>query len=69
MESVRLLEQFIADSHHRMNFDDPDYHSFDEDDEQNWNPNGNRFVILAFLMLWRRNGGRELNGVGRICER
>ncbi len=42
VETIRLLEEFIADSQHRGNFDDPDYHSFDEDDDQNWAQNGNQ---------------------------
>jgi hypothetical protein len=39
-ETVRLLEEFISDSQHRLALDDPDYHSFDEEEDMHWNQNG-----------------------------
>jgi len=39
-ETVRLLEEFISDSQHRLALDDPDYHSFDEEEDLHWNQNG-----------------------------
>ena len=39
-ETVRLLEEFISDSQHRLTLDDPDYHSFDEEEDMQWNHNG-----------------------------
>jgi hypothetical protein len=41
-DTIRLLEEFISDSQNRLAMDDPDYHSFDEEDDANWNQNGRR---------------------------
>ena len=51
METIRILEEFIADSQHRLATDDPDYHSFDDDDDNNWNPGENPIQQLVAMFL------------------
>ena len=47
-DTIRLLEEFISDSQNRLAMDDPDYHSFDEEDDANWNQNGRRISTKKF---------------------
>ena len=44
--TIQLLEEFISDSQHRLALEDPDYHSFDEEE---WN--GNNVLAKIFIVI------------------